>query len=64
MDLRNPAVYDARYDELERDFIRPRNERTILNMFGRATMERLDQLETEEMRALYAIQDYIMTCIA
>jgi hypothetical protein len=60
MNLCNPEVYDRRFDELEAKFTRPRTERSILNMTGRATTARLKQLEAEEMRALRAIQDYSM----
>ncbi len=58
MDLCYPAVYDRRFDELEANFVRPRTERSIRIMTGRATEARLEELEAEEMQALRAIMDY------
>ncbi len=60
MNLCNPTIYDRRFDELEASFIRPRTEKSILILTGRSTEARLEQLQAEEMRALRAIQDYLL----
>jgi hypothetical protein len=50
--------FDAQFEQLESDWIRPRNERSILLMTGGATESRLAELEEAEAKAFSAMMNY------